>query len=70
MFLSKKILYQYFYSFFALLGTASPLKTVYMPVHDTKTLTLKRLRGQFDLPVFVEICVFQRKGEVLFFCDF
>ena len=38
MCLSKKILCQYFWGFFALLGTASPLKTFYMSLHSTKNV--------------------------------
>ena len=34
--LSKKILYQYFNAFFALPGTASPLKTFYTSLNGTK----------------------------------
>ena len=34
----KNILYQYFVIVFALLGTASPLKTLYMSLHSTNNL--------------------------------
>ena len=37
MCLSETILYQYF-DFFALLGTAAPLKTFYISLHTTKNL--------------------------------
>ena len=39
MYLSKKILYRDFVVFFALLGPASPLKTLYMSLHSTKRKT-------------------------------
>ena len=40
MFLIEKILYQYFVVLFAMLGTASPLKTFYMSLHATNIATL------------------------------
>ena len=43
MCLSKKILYRDFVVFFALLGPASPLKTLYMSLHSTKRKR-KRMR--------------------------